>query len=111
MVQIEKQVISGIRALAQQSVISVNEQDGAIAVSRKTAAKIPADVICTEQYFGDFGGSVFEVWSYDPTILAKNACVDDISLLLSMDNDPNERIQMCLDEIREKHELPIKEEE
>lgn len=110
-VQVEKQVISGIRALAQQSIIGVNEQDGAIAVSKKTAAKIPADAICTEQYYGDFGGSVFEVWSYDPAILARNACVDDISLLLSMNNNPNERIQMCLDKIREKHKLPIKEEE
>ncbi len=110
-VQIEKQIISGIRALAQQSIIGVNEQDGAIAVSKKTATKIPADAICTEQYFGDFGGAVFEVWSYDPAILARNACVDDISLLLSMDNDPDERIQMCLDEIREKHKLPVKKEE
>lgn len=110
-VPIEKQVISGMRALARQSMISVKEQDGAVAVSKKTAAKIPADAICTEQYFGDFGGAVFEVWSYDPAILAKNGCVDDISLLLSMDNDPDERIQMCLDEIREKHELPVKEEE
>lgn len=110
-VQVEKQVISGIRALAQQSIIGVNEQDGAIAVSKKTATKIPADAICTEQYFEDFGGSVFEVWSYDPAILARNAYVDDISLLLSMDNNPNERIQMCLDGIRKKHELPIKEEE
>ena len=74
-VQIERQAKSGMRALAQQSIISINEQDGAIAVSKKTAAKIPADAICTEQYFGDFGGSVFEVWSYDPAILAKNACV------------------------------------
>lgn len=110
-VQVETPVISGIRALAQQSTIGVNEQDGAIAVSKKAAAKIPADAICTKQYFGDFGGSVFEVWSYDPAILARNACADDISLLLSLDKDPNERIQMCLDEIREKHELPIKEEE
>lgn len=110
-VQVEEQVVSGIRALAQQFIIGVNEQDGAVAVSKKTAAKIPADAICTEQYFEDFGGYVFEVWSYDPAVLARNACVDDISLLLSMDNDPNERIQMCLDEIREKHELPIKEEE
>ena len=38
-------------------------------------------------------------------------CADDISLLLSMENDPNERVQMCLDEIRKKHELPVKEDE
>ena len=35
--------------------------------------------------------------------------VDDISLLLSLDNDPDERIQMGLDEIREKHGLPVKD--
>ena len=91
--------------------MNVNEQDGAIAVFKNTAAKIPADAICTEQYFKDFGGSVFDIWSYDPAIFAKNACVDDISLLLSIDNEPNERIQMCLNEICEKYELPVKEEE
>ena len=74
-VQIERQAKSGMRALAQQTIIGVNEQNGAVAVSKKTAAKIPVDAICTEQYFGDFGGFVFEVWSYDPAILAKNACV------------------------------------
>lgn len=108
---IEEQVVSGIRALARQSMIGANEHDGAIAVSKKAATRIHADDICTEQYFGDFGGSIIEVWSYDPAILAENMCVDDISLLLSMENDPNERVQMCLDEIRERHELPVKEEE
>ena len=91
--------------------IGVNDQDGAIAISKKEAAKIPTEDICTKQYFEDFGGAVIEVWSYDPTILERDGCVDDISLLLSMDNDPNERVQMCLDEIRQKHGLPIKEEE
>ena len=109
-VKIENQITSGIRALAQQTMIGMNEYDGAIAVSKKDAAKIPADDICTEQYFRDFGGCVIEVWSYDPAVLAENARADDISLLLSMDNDPSERVQMCLDEIREKHELPVREE-
>ena len=88
--------------------IGVNDQDGAIAISKKEAAKIPPEDVCTKQYFEDFGGAVIEVWSYDPTILEGDGCVDDISLLLSMDNDPNERVQMCLDEIRQKHGLPIK---
>ena len=109
--QIEHPIASGIRALARQSMIGVNDQDGAIAISKKEAAKIPAEDICTKQYFEDFGGAVIEVWSYDPIILERDGCVDDISLLLSMDNDPNERVQTCLDEIRQKHGLPIKEEE
>lgn len=110
-IQIENQVTSGIQALAQQSMIGATEHDGSIAISKKAAAKIPADIICSEQYFGDFGGFLVEVWTYDPALLAKQACADDISLLLSMDNNPNERIQMCLDKIRNKHELPIKEDE
>lgn len=52
-----------------------------------------------------------EAWSYDPFILARHDRVDDISLLLSLEHDPNERIQMSLDEIREKHKLPVKYEE
>ena len=110
-VSIEGCVAGGIRALARKSMLGANERDGAFAVSKKAAAAIPADDICTEQYFGDFGGYIVEVWSYDPAVLAENICVDDISLLLSLENDNNERVQMCLDEIRKKHELPVKEDE
>lgn len=110
-IEIEHQVTSGMRALAQKTMIGATEQDGALAVTKKAVAEIPADLVCNEQYFRDFGGIIVEVWSYDPAILAKKDCADDISLLLSMDSNPNERVQMCLDEIREKHELPIKEEE
>ena len=56
--------------------IGVNDQDGAIAISKKEAAKIPAEDICTKQYFEDFGGAVIEVWSYDPIILERDGCVD-----------------------------------
>ena len=110
-IQIEPEINSGMRALAQKSMIGANEWDGAIAISKKAATKIPTDAICTQQYFEDFGGYVFEVWSYDPAILADGNCADDISLLLSMENDSNERVQMCLDEIRRRHGLPLKEEE
>lgn len=37
--QIEHPIASGIRALARQSMIGVNDQDGAIAISKKEAAK------------------------------------------------------------------------
>ena len=52
-----------------------------------------------------------EVWSYDPSLLSVNGVVDDISLLLSLDNHANERIQSGLDVIRKRYELPIKYEE
>lgn len=102
---------SGMLALAEISMVGANEHDGAIALSKKAVSKIPVEDICTQQDFNDFGGYIIEAWSYDPILLAQGGQVDDISLLLSMDNNPNERVQMGLDEIREKHQLPIRDEE
>lgn len=102
---------SGMLALSKLTMVGANEQDGALAISKKAAADIPVDLIITEQDFKDFGGCVIEVWCYDPSFFSKNGQVDDISLLISLENDSNERIQMGLDDIREKHEIPIKDEE
>ena len=56
-------------------------------------------------------GNLFPNFSVSPgrCLCQATILVDDISLLLSLDNDPDERIQMGLDEIREKHGLPVKE--
>lgn len=102
---------SGVLALSELTMVGANDQDGAFAISKKTAANIPVDLIITEQNFKDFGGYVIEVWCYNPSLLSNNGQVDDISLLLSLENNSNERIQMSLDDLREKYELPIKDEE
>ncbi len=106
---LENQVIGGIRALAAESMIGVDDEDGAFAISREDAKKIPEDIICTKEYFKDFGGSLIEVWAYDPTVFSENNVADDISLLLSFDGEGDERVQKALDVIREKHGL-VKEE-
>ena len=100
---------SGVKALSSISIVGAKEYDRGIAVSTKTASTIPTEYIISKREFEDFGGSAIEVWSYTPEQLSNNGRVDDISLLLSLDNDPDERIQMGLDEIREKHGLPIKD--
>ena len=89
--------------------VGAKEYDRGIAVSTRVASTIPTEYIISKREFEDFGGSAIEVWSYAPELLSDNGRVDDISLLLSLDNDPDERIQMGLDEIREKHGLPIKD--
>ena len=100
---------SGVKALSSISMVGAKEYDGGIAVSTMAASTIPKEYIISKGAFEDFGGAVIEVWSYAPELLSGNGRVDDISLLLSLDNDPDERIQMGLDEIREKHGLPIKD--
>lgn len=102
---------SGVKALSAITMVGAKEQDAGLAVSKKTCPSISSDNLISKQEFEDFGGTVLEVWSYDPLLLSKNGRVDDISLLLSLDSEPDERIQMGLDEIREKHELPVKQDE
>lgn len=102
---------SGMIALSEITMVGASLQDRGLAISKKTGSKIPSDDIISKQDFEDFGGYILEVWSYDPTLFAQDGRVDDISLLLSLESDPDERIQMGLDEIREKHELPVKQEE
>lgn len=41
----------------------------------------------------------FEVWRYEPTLLAVPPLVDSLSLILSLQGDPDERIQMALDDV------------
>ena len=82
-----------------------------MAIFKKSIPGIPVEMIISQENFEDFGGSVIEVWSYDPLLLAQDGRVDDISLLLSLEDDTDERVQMGLDEIREKHELPVKQDE
>ena len=43
----------------------------------------------------------WQVWSYGPRLLPKDAVVDPLSLMLSLRNDPDERVQIALDELRE----------
>ena len=102
---------SSVKALSAITMVGAKEMDRGMAIFRKNTPHIPVEMILSQEYFEDFGGSVIEVWSYDPLPLAKDGRVDDISLLLSLEDDPDERIQMGLDEIREEHELPIKQDE
>lgn len=43
-----------------------------------------------------------QIWSYDPSALAKDDSVDPFSLYLSLKDDPDERVQMELEDMLEK---------
>lgn len=105
------QLQSGVKALSAKTMVGAKEQDRGMAIFRKYSPTIPVETLLSQEDFEDFGGVVMEVWSYDPQLLSQDGHVDDISLLLSLEDDPDERIQMGLDEIRKIHGLPIKQNE
>jgi DNA-binding MarR family transcriptional regulator len=93
---------SGIRALARQTMLMDLEVDAGYAISKDDAKIIPKEFVTDEDHFRDFGGYVIEVWKYEPGLLPGGECVDDVSLVLELQDDPDERVQGELDVIRKK---------
>lgn len=97
---------SGLQALSKLTMVGANASDGGLVISKKDVKVISIDSIITKQKFEDSGGHLIEVWNYDPKALSESEIVDDISLLLSLRTEPDERIQGGLDTIRKKYGLP-----
>lgn len=97
----------GIRALAGKSMLAAKESDGSYVVSREEFRKIPIADQIDRQEFWDFGGIILEVWKYDPFLLSDGDCVDDISLVLSLSDDVDERVQKELDTIRKEYGMRV----
>lgn len=104
-------LLSGIQALSDLTMVGADSRDGGLAIFKKNRSAIDDKNVISRQVFDDFGGSIVEIWSYDPAVFASDGRVDDISLLLSLDHEPDERVQMGLDELRKKHGLPIQDNE
>ena len=95
--------LSGLNALSSRSLLSALPSDVGYAISRGTEKMIDRDIIIDEQTFRDFGGVAVEIWKYDPFLLSGSKFVDDISLLLDLDKNYDERIQNELDVIRQEY--------
>lgn len=94
-------VASGIWALSNKTMINATDFEKCYAISKKTHFSIE-DLVPKALYLSGQGVKV-ERWYYDPAVLAENGIVDDISLVLSIKDNVDERIQMELDQIRSKY--------
>lgn len=92
--------LSGLNALSARTLLSALPSDAGYAISREEAKKIDCNIVIDEQAFRDFGGVTVEIWKYDPFFLSESEFVDDISLLLELDKNDDERVQKELDKIR-----------
>ena len=101
-VQLQESIASGIYALSKKTMLNATEQDEAYAVHRKIHFSAEECVSKTAYLSG--AGLKVEIWSYDPSVLSDDGVVDDISLILSLKDNRDERIQMELDVLRSKYE-------
>lgn len=94
-------VVSGIYALSQKTMLNATEYDLCYAIHKKTRIDL-LDVTTKAAYFSGKVTAI-ERWSYDPSILATDNIVDDISLILTLKDHSDERVQIELDRLRSKY--------
>ncbi|MBP5263395.1 MAG: hypothetical protein J6Z33_03370 [Lachnospiraceae bacterium] len=99
--------LCGIKALSKKTMISALDSDAGYAISKKEFRKMDPAAMIDEQTFRDFGGEIIEVWKYDPALLSDEECVDDVSLILELQGEKDERIQKELDSIRGKYGMEV----
>ena len=84
---------SGISALSERSMLSADDQLQ-FAVEAKKMNKLKLPDRCPEED----APVLLELWKYPPNIIGDDA-VDSLSLYLTLRNDPDDRVQIALDEM------------
>ena len=95
-----------------------NGKSGLYALSEKTMLEISGNEMCyafSKTQFSntrlknyevdpeDKNAVTIECWSYDPSLLTNDDCVDDISLILTLKDNDDERVQIAVDDLRRKY--------
>lgn len=92
--------VAGMSALAQQSLLA----DPPIPVYAVSAAQWKAATQAGIKLLMEpaEGCCEWQLWNYSPELLSDTRKVDPLSLTLSLQNEPDERVQLALEELR-KH--------
>ena len=85
--------VSGISALAERSMLSADAQLQ-VAVEAKKLYKLHVSDRCPTED----APVLLELWNYPPNIIGGNT-VDPLSLYLTLRDDPDERVQIAIDEM------------
>lgn len=94
--------VAGLTALAQKTMLSVSDRERCYAVSKKYNSQLTSAI--TKAEYLSIGGTKLELWSYDPCLLTDNYVVDDISLILSLGSETDERVTSELEKLRRKYQ-------
>ena len=90
---------AGDSALARLSILNEPQQP-VIAITSEAAQQARQFGIFFEQK--ELAGAIaVQIWRYIPNMLAKEKIVDPLSLWLSLQHNPDDRVQLALDEIEE----------
>lgn len=92
--------LAGISALVKSSLLQ-SEGIVSVAVWKKRYEAVISEHVLTEIEAEDEADLIVEEWYYDPQRLSDTGEVDPLSLYLSLRDDPDERIQIAVEELLE----------
>ena len=92
-------IISSYNALAEYSTLSKEDQNVYAIDQNSYLRKVKEQAIIENIY--QEGDQRLEVWNYDPALLAKDEYVDPFSLYLIFQDNPDERVQIALEDMME----------
>lgn len=87
-------ILAGDSAVAKQTMVN-DSMFRCYAVTGKQLAELP----CAMSEETDV---VVELWKYDPRLLSSNGMVDPLSLMMSFEDNDDERLQMAFEELLEQ---------
>lgn len=98
----EPRLLAGLSALAHYSMLAEPKWPAYAISPAQWRAATQAGIEALPEAAD--GACEWQLWTYDPALLAGTDVVDPLSLALSLQDSPDERIQLALDEI--KGQLP-----
>ncbi len=93
--------LSGLSALGQKTMLSVSDSRKCYAAFKYQTTILLSAI--TKVEYCSMGGIKVEQWAYNPSVLAGNNIVDDISLILTLQSEKDERIVSELERLRRKY--------
>ena len=87
--------LAGYSAMAHYTMLNV---PALTCYAADVGAKLKGAAVLTD---ADHQAQV-EIWKYDPAILCKGNCVDPLSLIVSLQENPDERTEEAIEELLEK---------
>lgn len=98
----QPRLLAGLSALAYHSML--NEPKWPVYALSPAQWRTATEARIEELPEAAAGACEWQLWSYTPALLAKTGVVDPLSLTLSLQGNPDERVQIALDEL--KKQLP-----
>ena len=93
---------AGETALARQSMLN-SPRCTVFAMDKKLAKDIPTEYLVNPKLVADNDYVEIELWKYDPWVFAKNRMVDIVSLMQSLKDIEDERVEMQVKKVMEEY--------